>query len=149
MSTRARLLERVRVIMAGRAAEEITFGSASTYGVGDLRVRGLSLWLGVACRSARCRAVTLCPLQSMHSIMDAPSKGIPASAIVKRSERQPSVPQDAARLAQNIVAAYGMSSLGITTYAPPPPGGPGFMRKSFEVSVDNIDADLFGRGIRG
>jgi hypothetical protein len=57
--------------------------------------------------------------------------------------------QDAARLCQNIVANYGMSKLGITTYAPPTGGALGFMQKSFEVSVDNIDADLFGRGIRG
>jgi ATP-dependent Zn protease len=38
MSTRARMLERVRVILAGRAAEEIVFGHASTYSNRDLRV---------------------------------------------------------------------------------------------------------------
>jgi hypothetical protein len=51
-------------------------------------------------------------------------------------------------LATSIVANYGLSDIGITTYAPPS-RPPGFMRKSFEVAVDNIDADLFGRGTRG
>ena len=48
-----------------------------------------------------------------------------------RAMRQP-LGQDASRLAMRIVANYGLSDLGITTYAPVPPGL-GFMQKSFEV----------------
>ncbi|KAK9817111.1 hypothetical protein WJX72_009705 [[Myrmecia] bisecta] len=92
MTTRARLLERLRVVVAGRAAEEVVLGDATTYSISDLR--------------------------------------------------------DGARLAQKIVANYGLSDEGITIYAPPT-ATLGFMRKSFEVSVDNIDADLFGKGIKG
>lgn len=55
--------------------------------------------------------------------------------------------QDAARLAMKVVATYGLSDAGITVYAPPPEP-PGFGRKSFEVAIDNIDADLFGRAAR-
>jgi len=52
-------------------------------------------------------------------------------------------------LALRLVANYGLDpSVGITTYAPPP-GRLGFMQKSFEVTVDNIDADLFGTTIPG
>lgn len=39
MTTKARLLERLRVIVAGRAAEELEFGVASTYSINDLAVR--------------------------------------------------------------------------------------------------------------
>ena len=39
MTTRARLLERIRVTLAGRAAEETVLGNATTYSVRDLRVR--------------------------------------------------------------------------------------------------------------
>jgi hypothetical protein len=46
-----------------------------------------------------------------------------------------------------VVATYGLSDAGITVYAPPPEP-PGFGRKSFEVAIDNIDADLFGRAAR-
>jgi len=53
-------------------------------------------------------------------------------------------PQDAANLAQKLVSSYGLSDVGITTYAPPGEP-PGFGRKAFEVAIDNIDADLFGR----
>ncbi len=53
------------------------------------------------------------------------------------------MPQDATRLATRCVANYGLSEVGITTYAPVGPGL-GFMQKSFEVTVDNIDQDLFG-----
>lgn len=38
MSTRSRLLERVRVTLAGRAAEECLLGNPTTYSVIDLRV---------------------------------------------------------------------------------------------------------------
>ena len=55
------------------------------------------------------------------------------------------IAQDAARLAGKLVTAYGLSPAGITTYAPPGEP-PGFGRKAFEVAIDNIDADLFGRG---
>ena len=37
--TKGRLMDRVRVILAGRAAEEVMFGIPSTYGTNDLRVR--------------------------------------------------------------------------------------------------------------
>jgi len=57
--------------------------------------------------------------------------------------------QDATRLALRLVANYGLDpAVGISTYAPPP-GRLGFMQKSFEVTVDNIDADLFGTTIPG
>lgn len=46
-----------------------------------------------------------------------------------------------------VVATYGLSDAGITVYAPPGEP-PGFGRKSFEVAIDNIDADLFGRAAR-
>lgn len=90
--TRGRLLDRIRVVLAGRAAEEVALGSPSTYSTADLR--------------------------------------------------------DATRLATRLVANYGMSEAGITTYAPVP-ARPGFMQRSFEVTVDSIDADLFGSSIRG
>lgn len=54
------------------------------------------------------------------------------------------LPQDAANLAQKLVSSYGLSDVGITTYAPPGEP-PGFGRKAFEVAIDNIDVDLFGR----
>ena len=38
MSTRARMMERLQVILAGRAAEEVAFESASSYSIGDLKV---------------------------------------------------------------------------------------------------------------
>ena len=86
--TRGRLMDRIKVILAGRAAEEVMLGTPSTYGVNDVR--------------------------------------------------------DASRLALRLVANYGLEpNVGITTYAPPT-GRLGFMQKSFEVTVDNIDADLFG-----
>lgn len=56
--------------------------------------------------------------------------------------------QDARGLATKVVANYALTEMGITPFAPRS-GGPGFMRKSFEVAVDNIDADLFGRSSRG
>ena len=91
--TKGRLVDRVRVILAGRAAEEVMFGVPSTYGTGDIK--------------------------------------------------------DASNLAMRIVSNYGLDSVvGITTYAPPP-GSLGFMQKSFEVAVDNIDEDLFGTTITG
>ena len=47
------------------------------------------------------------------------------------------------------VANYGLdATLGITTYAPTP-SRLGFMQKSFEVAVDNIDEDLYGTSIDG
>lgn len=36
--TRGRLLDRIRVVLAGRAAEEVALGQPSTYGTSDLRV---------------------------------------------------------------------------------------------------------------
>lgn len=47
-----------------------------------------------------------------------------------------------------VVTSYGMSDLGITTWAPPG-RNVGFMQRNFEVHVDNIDADLFGNSIPG
>ena len=91
--TRGRLMDRVRVVLAGRAAEEVMIGGATTYSVSDVR--------------------------------------------------------DATRLAMRLVANYGLDPVvGITAYAPPP-GRSGFMQKSFEVTVDNIDSDLFGDSIPG
>lgn len=85
--TRGRLMDRIRVVLAGRAAEELALGIPTTYGISDVR--------------------------------------------------------DATRLAMRLVANYGLDPVvGITAYAPPP-GRLGFMQKSFEVTVDNIDADLF------
>jgi cell division protease FtsH len=91
--TRGRLMDRIRVVLGGRAAEEVAIGVPTTYGVSDVR--------------------------------------------------------DATRLALRLVANYGLDPVvGITTYAPPP-GRLGFMQKSFEVTVDNIDSDLFGDVIPG
>lgn len=42
--------------------------------------------------------------------------------------------QDATQLALKIVTNYGLSDIGITTYAAPG-ASPGFMRKSFEVKL--------------
>ena len=43
-----RLLDRIRVVLAGRAAEEVALGAPSTYGTSDLRVRpgvqGTRVW---------------------------------------------------------------------------------------------------------
>ena len=91
--TRGRLMDRIKVVLAGRAAEEVMFGVPSTYGVNDIR--------------------------------------------------------DASRLALRLVANYGLDpGVGISPYAPPS-GRLGFMQKSFEVTVDNIDADLFGSTLPG
>ena len=38
MTTRGRMMERLQVILAGRAAEEIAFTSASSYSINDLKV---------------------------------------------------------------------------------------------------------------
>ncbi|KAK9909403.1 hypothetical protein WJX75_001741 [Coccomyxa subellipsoidea] len=93
MSTKGRMLERLQVIMAGRAAEEVLLEEGpSTYSVSDLR--------------------------------------------------------DASRLAQKIVSSYGMTDAGITMYAPKQ-RPIGFMKRAFEVNVDNIDRDLFGRAVKG
>jgi len=40
--TKGRLMDRVRVILAGRAAEEVMFGVPSTYGTSDLKVRAFA-----------------------------------------------------------------------------------------------------------
>ncbi len=57
--------------------------------------------------------------------------------------------QDATKLAMRFVANYGLdAAIGITTYAPTP-SRLGFMQKSFEVAVDNIDEDLYGTSIDG
>lgn len=93
LTTRARLLERIRVILAGRAAEDVILeGGATTYSHTDLK--------------------------------------------------------DAARLAGKLVTDYGLSSAGITVYAPPSQRL-GFSKRAFEVAVDNIDADLFGSSAQG
>ncbi|KAL3161042.1 hypothetical protein ABBQ38_009425 [Trebouxia sp. C0009 RCD-2024] len=92
MTTRGRMMERLQVILAGRAAEEVAYEIPSSYSISDLK--------------------------------------------------------DATQLALKIVTNYALSDIGITTYAPPG-SALGYMRKSFEVSVDNIDADLFGRGVPG
>lgn len=52
------------------------------------------------------------------------------------------------RLAAKIVTNYGLSELGITTYAPVSRSSASSSR-SFEVTTDNIDEDLFGKGIKG
>jgi hypothetical protein len=44
--TRGRLLDRIRVVLAGRAAEEVVLGTPSSYSTGDLRV-------GAPCLPAR------------------------------------------------------------------------------------------------
>lgn len=91
--TRGRLMDRIRVILAGRAAEEVALGEATTYGLLDLR--------------------------------------------------------DATKLALRLIANYGLDPVvGIPSYSPPTTGM-GFMQKSFEVTVDNIDSDLFGDAIPG
>ena len=91
--TKGRILDRIKVVLAGRAAEEVYDGVPSTYGTNDIR--------------------------------------------------------DASKLAMRYVANYGLDAgVGITTYAPTS-GRLGFMQKSFEVAVDNIDEDLFGTTIAG
>ncbi|KAK9845482.1 hypothetical protein WJX81_007602 [Elliptochloris bilobata] len=93
MSTRGRMLERIRVILGGRAAEQALLPEGpSTYSVKDMEAAG--------------------------------------------------------KLAEKVVANYGMTDLGIFAYAPPP-AAKEFGQRSFEVTVDNIDADLFNTSIRG
>eukprot|EP00210_Caulerpa_lentillifera_P004339 g4138.t1 len=92
MTTRARMFERVCVILAGRAAEEHYYGDATTYGSKDFG--------------------------------------------------------PAFRLTQKMVAHYGLSDLGLTSYAPLVQNS-AELRHSFEVNVDNIDEDLFGQGLKG
>lgn len=41
LATRGRMMERLQVILAGRAAEEITFDTPTTYSIPDLRVSSL------------------------------------------------------------------------------------------------------------
>lgn len=43
MTTRGRMMERLQVILAGRAAEEVAYQVPSTYSISDLRVRKLLL----------------------------------------------------------------------------------------------------------
>ena len=38
MTTRGRMMERLQVILAGRAAEEVVFDMPSSYSMNDLRV---------------------------------------------------------------------------------------------------------------
>ena len=38
MTTRGRMMERLQVILAGRAAEEVAFDMPSSYSINDLRV---------------------------------------------------------------------------------------------------------------
>lgn len=38
MTTRGRMMERLQVILAGRAAEEVAFERPSSYSIGDLKV---------------------------------------------------------------------------------------------------------------
>lgn len=38
MTTRGRMMERLQVILAGRAAEEVVYDSPSSYSIGDLKV---------------------------------------------------------------------------------------------------------------
>ena len=38
LSTRGRMMERLQVILAGRAAEEVAFDMPTTYSISDLRV---------------------------------------------------------------------------------------------------------------
>ena len=92
MTTRARMLERICVILAGRAAEEHFYGEPSSYGAKDLG--------------------------------------------------------RAFRLAEKIVTNYGLSELGLTSYAPITPGT-GSTQRHFEVTVDNIDENVFGKGLQG
>jgi len=86
------MLERLCVILAGRAAEEHFYGEPSTYGVKSL---GLAF-----------------------------------------------------RLAEKIVANYGLTDLGITSYAPVIENSLA-LKRCFEITTDNIDEDLFGRGLEG
>ena len=39
MSTRGRMTERLQVTLAGRAAEEVAFGSPTTYSLEDIEVQ--------------------------------------------------------------------------------------------------------------
>ncbi|KAI7845492.1 hypothetical protein COHA_001038 [Chlorella ohadii] len=91
--TRGRLLDRIRVLLAGRAAEEIMLGSPSTYSNADLK--------------------------------------------------------DATSLAYRLIANYGLSPLGLTTWAPAPRRSNALKERSFEVTVESIDADLFASSISG
>lgn len=91
MTTRSRMLERIAVILAGRAAEHHFFGEPTTYGAKDLG--------------------------------------------------------PAFRLAEKVVANYALTEIGLTSYAPVALSNEN--RRTFEVTVDNIDEDLFGRGVQG
>ncbi|CAG9464039.1 unnamed protein product [Pedinophyceae sp. YPF-701] len=93
LTTRAKLLERIRTLLAGRVAQEVLTGKQTTYA---------------------------------HSNV-----------------------QNAYQMAMKVVANYGMTTeTGVTTWAPVSRGR-AFMERSFEVAVDNIDEDLFGRGVEG
>lgn len=52
------------------------------------------------------------------------------------------------RLTQKMVAHYGLSDIGITSYAPIV-ANTDAVKHSFEVNVDNIDEDLHGKGLKG
>ena len=140
-----RLLDRVRVVLAGRAAEEVALGAPSTYGTSDLRVRGgdregvlQNLLAGRphCCQSKRFvgapGAIHMCrsacrPAAGMSSFMLRPCLTRPQPL------RLHPCLQDATRLAVRLVSNYGLSELGITTYAPVP-SRLGFMQRSFEVT---------------
>eukprot|EP00210_Caulerpa_lentillifera_P003025 g2888.t1 len=92
MTTRARMFDRICVILAGRAAEEQFYGDATTYGSKDLGPAYL--------------------------------------------------------LTQKMVAHYGLSDLGLISHAPLVQKAAA-AKHSFEVNVDNIDEDLFGKGLKG
>ncbi len=126
--TRGRLLDRIRVVLAGRAAEEVALGQPSTYGTSDLRV-GLGLEaLGVGRRFAWSWAGKFhgaFPKEISTRLPPRPRPGGPHPGTP--------CPQDATRLAVRLVANYGMSEAGITTYAPVPTSL-GFMQRSFQVT---------------
>ena len=51
---------------------------------------------------------------------------------------------EATALANKMVSTYGLSPLGITIYAPSPGAGKGPGRQ-YEVAVESLDEDLFGK----
>ena len=49
MTTRGRMMERLQVILAGRAAEEVALASASSYSMTDLKVHRQGMHLPCCC----------------------------------------------------------------------------------------------------
>lgn len=120
MATRARLLQRLQVVVAGRAAEEVASQTA-----------------------VLCQCIRNLPVRVNWS-----GRGVQVVLPGGPTTYGRASLAEAMTLAQKVVASYGLTEVGITMYASPGVASAG-VRSNYEVSVDKIDEDMFGRGLDG